>query len=121
VWMLGKGRAIPRNYYHTVINDARINWLTSGQNYNDVIIKATKEAEGRHTFVTEFAGAATVMKNVLNGPGRYGNQKELEAQASEISFVDYLKRLHRAMTADDASAGVVPGTRDLAAQDVGRA
>jgi hypothetical protein len=90
VWMLGKGRAIPRNYYHTVINDAQINWLTSGANYNEVIIKATKEAEGRHTFVTEFAGAATVMKNVLNGPGRYGAQKDLEAQTSEISFVDYL-------------------------------
>lgn len=90
VWMLGRGRAIPRNYYHTVINDAQVNWLTAGANYNDVIIKATKEAEGRHTFVTEFAGGATVMKNVLNAPGRYGVQAELAAQQSEITFVDYL-------------------------------
>ncbi len=35
---------------------------------------------------------------------------------SAISFVDYLKRLHRAVTADDAAAGVVPTTRELAAQ-----
>ncbi len=27
VWMLGAGRAIPRNYYHTVINDSQIDWL----------------------------------------------------------------------------------------------
>jgi hypothetical protein len=44
VWMLGRGRAIPRNYYHTVINDSQINWFTSGQNYNDVIIKAVGES-----------------------------------------------------------------------------
>ncbi len=40
VWMLGAGRAIPRNYYHTVINDAKLDWLGAGQNYNDVIIAA---------------------------------------------------------------------------------
>jgi len=74
VWMLGAGRAIPRNYYHTVINDAKLNWLTSGQNYNDVIIAATHEADGRHTFVTEYAGSASVMRNLLNAPGRFGLQ-----------------------------------------------
>ena len=26
VWMLGDGRAIPRNYHHTVLNDAVIDW-----------------------------------------------------------------------------------------------
>jgi hypothetical protein len=90
VWMLGKGRAIPRNYYHTVINDSKINWLTSGANYNDVIVAATHEADGRHTFVTEYAGTAGVMKNVLNPAGRFGSQTELASQANEIGFVQYL-------------------------------
>ena len=40
------------------------------------------------------------------------------AVGSAISFVDYVKRLHRAMTADDANAGVVPATRELAAQEL---
>jgi predicted RND superfamily exporter protein len=37
---------------------------------------------------------------------------------SAISFVDYVKRLHRAMTSDDPAAGLVPGTRELATQEL---
>jgi predicted RND superfamily exporter protein len=37
---------------------------------------------------------------------------------SAISFADYVKRLHRAMTSDDPAAGVVPGTRELATQEL---
>jgi len=90
VWMLGKGRAIPRNYYHTVINDALLDWNTSGANYNDVIIKATREADGRHTFVTEYAGPSTVMQKILNPTARFGIQTELAAQPDAVSFVNYL-------------------------------
>jgi len=90
VWMLGAGRAIPRNYYHTVINDALLDWVNGSQNYNDVIIKASGEAPGKHTFVTEYAGKSDVMKNILNPPGRFGNVVELAQQNDEISFVTYL-------------------------------
>ena len=90
VWMLGQGRAIPRNYFHTIINDAVIDWFTAGQNYNDVIIRATHEADGRHTFVTEYAGPSKILQNVLNAPGRFGTQAELAAQPDAISFVTYL-------------------------------
>jgi len=90
VWMLGPGRAIPRNYYHTVINDAKLDWLTGAQNYNDVIIAATAEAPDKHSFVTEYAGTATVMKNVLNSPGRFGSQLELAAQPTDVAFVQYM-------------------------------
>ena len=64
VWMLGEGRAIPRNYNHTVLNDALIDWPRAGANYNDVVIRAVKEAPERHSFVTEYAGPSDVM------PGR---------------------------------------------------
>ena len=90
VWMLGAGRAIPRNYYHTVINDALLDWVNGSQNYNDVIIKASGEAPGKHTFVTEFAGKSDVMKNLLNAPGRFGDVFVLAQQPDEISFVNYL-------------------------------
>ncbi len=90
VWMLGAGRAIPRNYFHTVINDARIDWFTGGQNYNDVIIAATKEAEGRHTFVTEYAGPSAVMRDLLDAQGRFGTTAALAAQPDAVSFVLYL-------------------------------
>jgi hypothetical protein len=90
VWMLGAGRAIPRNYYHTVINDALLDWVNGSQNYNDVIIKASGEAPGKHTFVTEYAGTSSVMQKVLNPPGRFGDVFVLAQQPDEISFVDYL-------------------------------
>jgi hypothetical protein len=90
VWMLGAGRAIPRNYYHTVINDLAIDWATSGQNYNDVIIKAVGQAPGKHSFVTEYAGTSDVMKNVLTPAGRFGSTAELGASLDAVTFVEYL-------------------------------
>jgi MYXO-CTERM domain-containing protein len=90
VWMLGAGRAIPRNYYHTIINDAKLDWVNGSANYNDVIIAATKEAPEHHSFVTEYAGTTQPMQHILNSPGRFGTQSELAAQPDEIAFVQYL-------------------------------
>jgi MYXO-CTERM domain-containing protein len=90
VWMLGAGRAIPRNYYHTVLNDAVIDWSIGHANYNDVIIAATSEAPGHHSFVTEYAGTSSVMKNQLNYDGRFGSTSELAAQPNAVSFIQYL-------------------------------
>jgi uncharacterized protein (TIGR03382 family) len=90
VWMLGAGRAIPRNYYHTVVNDALIDWGSAGQNYNDVIIRAVGEAPGKHSFVTEYAGSSTVMRNVLNAPGRFGSRAALEQEPDAVAFVNTL-------------------------------
>jgi hypothetical protein len=90
VWMLGTGRAIPRNYHHTVINDAAIDWVRSGANYNDVIIRAVGEAPEKHTFVTEYAGPSAVMRNRLASPTRFGVQSELAQQPTAAAFVQYL-------------------------------
>jgi hypothetical protein len=91
VWMLGAGRAIPRNYYHTVLNDSLLDWLNGSQNYNDVVISATGEAPGKHSFITEYAGTAQVMRQQLNAPGRFGTQAELAASIDDVSFVQYLQ------------------------------
>ena len=87
VWMLGAGRAIPRNYYHTVVNDAQIDWFTGGQNYNDVIIKAVGEAAGKHSFVTEYAGTSSVMRGLLDAPGRFSMLTALATQTDYIAYV----------------------------------
>jgi len=88
VWMLGAGRAIPRNYFHTVVNEAQINWLNGGRNYNDVIIKAVGEADGKHAFVTEFAGGAQVMRGVLDRPGRFDALPSLATTTNPVAFVE---------------------------------
>ena len=90
VWMLGDGRAIPRNYNHVVLNDSQIDWIGRAQNYNDVVIKAVSEAPEKHAFVTEYAGTSKVMDDVLDAPGRYGTQAELAAITSPEAFVAYL-------------------------------
>ncbi|MFO0598941.1 MAG: DUF2330 domain-containing protein [Myxococcaceae bacterium] len=90
VWMLGDGRAIPRNYHHTVLNDAVIDWRSSGANYNDVVIRAAGEAPGKHTFVTEFSGPGTSVKNAVAYAGRFGDRAEFEQAPSAAQFVDLL-------------------------------
>lgn len=91
VWMLGASRAIPRNYFHTVLDDAAIDWGSAGANYQDVVIRATQEAEGRHTFITEYAGTSDLMKGVLDYDGRFGSQSELAQHTDAVSFVAYLR------------------------------
>lgn len=90
VWMLGNGRAIPRNYNHVVINDAQIDWLNQAQNYNDVVIRAVSEAPEKHAFITEYAGTSQIMRGVLNPTGRFGTEAELAASSSPASFAQYL-------------------------------
>lgn len=90
VWVAGDSRAIPRNYHHTKINDAAIDWPKAGANYVDVITDAVDEIEGHHSFVTEYAGTSGVMVDVLDYQGRFGNTAELAAQTDAVSFVNYM-------------------------------
>jgi hypothetical protein len=90
VWMLGEGRAIPRNYAHTVLNDSVINWQQAGANYNDVVIRAVGEAPGKHAFITEYAGAAAPVAQAMLPTSRFGTKEELAAQPTAQAFVQYL-------------------------------
>ena len=92
VWVLGEHRAIPRNYYHTVINDAAIDWLNFGENYVDVVTKAVDESNTHQSFVTEYAGTSSVMQNILDYEGRYGSIEDLKARTDAADFVQYLIR-----------------------------
>jgi hypothetical protein len=63
-WVLGEQRAVPRNYLSLELNEARIDWLTSASNYNDVVTEAADEAGGRG-FVTEYAGRTSALSKVI--------------------------------------------------------
>lgn len=59
-WLLGKGQAVPQNYYALELNEARVNWFSPNSNYNDVVIAAANEAGGQG-FVTEYAQPASML------------------------------------------------------------
>jgi hypothetical protein len=63
-WVLGKHRAIPRNYLSLELNEARINWFNAAPTYNDVVTEAADEAGGRG-FVTEFADRSSTLGQVI--------------------------------------------------------
>ncbi len=90
VWMLGAGRAIPRNYNHVVINDGQIDWLNQAKNYNDVIIRAVSEAPEKHAFATEYAGTSGIMVDQLDRAGRFGRISDLARLTDPVDFVEYL-------------------------------
>ncbi|MBK9752606.1 MAG: DUF2330 domain-containing protein [Nannocystis sp.] len=62
VFVLAEGRAAPTNYRHVLVNPLKINWLSRGTNYKEVITNAVDAfmADGR-AFVTEFAGKSSVV------------------------------------------------------------
>ena len=91
VWVLGDARAIPRNFFHTEINDARIDWLNAGSNYIDVITRAVDEADGHHSFVTEYAGSSDIMRGVLDFDGRFGDLGVLSEIVDPDAYVNYLQ------------------------------
>ena len=61
-FFLGTKRVVPTNYKHVVPNMVRLDWLQRGSNYNELITHAVDSpiANG-HAFVTEYAGASTVV------------------------------------------------------------
>ncbi|MBW2589094.1 MAG: DUF2330 domain-containing protein, partial [Deltaproteobacteria bacterium] len=64
VWVLGESRAVPVNYKALELNQALINWLTGGSNYNQVVVAAANQAGGQG-FVSERAGPSTDYDNVI--------------------------------------------------------
>lgn len=90
VWMLGESRAIPRNYFHTIINDAAIDWLNFGANYVDVINRAVDEADEHHSFVTEYAGTSSIMLDLLDYQGRFGDLAQLRQITDAVAYIEFL-------------------------------
>lgn len=100
VWILGEYRAIPENYLHARINEARIDWFNSWGfggigpigggtgNYDQVVTEAMDEAGGR-AFVTDYAGPSRIMESTLYQEGRYDLER-LRQLKDPAEFVDEL-------------------------------
>ena len=84
VGLLGDARAVPENYLHVLINDARIDWLSSGSNYDALINDAMDEAGGQ-AFTTEFAGASDRFANAFFTEGRLRTD-QLSMTGDPVSF-----------------------------------
>jgi hypothetical protein len=74
VYVLGAARAFPENWFHVVVDQAKIDWLSNGSNYRQVVTAAIDEAAG-HGFVTEFAGSSAFLKDMIYRAGQYDPTK----------------------------------------------
>ncbi|MEB3186765.1 MAG: DUF2330 domain-containing protein [bacterium] len=63
-YVLGKGRAVPTNYRHVRINEARLDWFNGGSNYNQLVTEAVNEAGGK-AFVTDCATRSADLASVV--------------------------------------------------------
>jgi len=65
VYVFGEFRAVPESYLHVRVNNAALNYVERGSNYNEVITRAADEAGG-HAFATDFAGSPAGLRGSLN-------------------------------------------------------
>jgi MYXO-CTERM domain-containing protein len=54
VWVLGDARAVPLGYAEVGINQAKLDWLNGGVNYDKLLGEAANEAQG-NAFAVEYA------------------------------------------------------------------
>jgi MYXO-CTERM domain-containing protein len=79
VWVVGDGRAVPKNYKHLELNEALINWFSPNSTYNQVVTMAADEAEGQG-FVTEFAGPGDDLADQVLSDFERDQWQDLSAQ-----------------------------------------
>ncbi|MCA9709930.1 MAG: DUF2330 domain-containing protein [Myxococcales bacterium] len=61
---LSDNRVASSNYRHVTLNPLKLDWLSSGANYRELVSRAVDEpgADG-HAFVTEYAGSSAVVRH----------------------------------------------------------
>lgn len=91
VFVLGGGRALPADYRHVELNRTRLDWPGFGGNYEELVSMAVDEAGGR-AFVTEFAGATSIVDPEAI-PTTYD---ELAAQLETADMLEALEILRSA-------------------------
>ena len=96
VGLLGDARAVPENYLHVLINEARIDWLSSGSNYDALINDAMDEAGGQ-AFTTEFAGASDRFAGAFFTEGQM-ETSQLALTGDPVAFFDLVR--NEGFTAD---------------------
>ncbi len=92
-FFLGDRRVAPQNYAHVEINPLKFNWLGIGQGttgYNQALSMAVDEAEEGHAFVTEYAGASSIVPQTGLVDGRWDSEAFIDAEA--VSVPDLLSQ-----------------------------
>jgi hypothetical protein len=89
-WVLAENRAIPENYLHVEINEAKIDWLNGGQNYQALVAEAANEAGG-NAFTTDYAGSSDIMADRVYRAGQYDLDR-LRATTDPVAYLDELLR-----------------------------
>ena len=90
-WFLGDGRAVPYNYDHIWLNDARIDYWQSSAwgspyGYDGGLLAAAVDEAGGHAFVTEYAGASDLMAAAIFPLGGYPVD-ELRSESDPAAFL----------------------------------
>ncbi|MES1172186.1 MAG: DUF2330 domain-containing protein [Bacteroidota bacterium] len=91
LWVLADRRAVPKNFLELELDEARIDWLQGGQNYNALVAEAADEAGG-NAFVAEYAGPSTVASGVLWAAGRF-DLAALRAAQTPPAYVQELIKM----------------------------
>lgn len=68
VWVLGRARAIPRNYHHVVVDPRGLAWSNPGPSYVQNLRASFDQAPDHHAFVTEFAGSSAPWQGRWRAP-----------------------------------------------------
>ncbi len=89
-WILADRRAVPENYFHVEVNEARINWFTGGGNYAEIVAEAVDAAPNGQAFVTDFAGTMTAVTDRGAMVPSGWNQAALAASTSWYELFDQL-------------------------------
>ncbi len=105
VYVLGKHRAVPDNYLHVAINEARIPWLSTNvyswdtggggpgygtqaeDAYKDLVTEAANEAGGQ-AFATDYFGYIPTMAPLLNVSA--GTLAYLQTLTDPADYIPYL-------------------------------
>jgi MYXO-CTERM domain-containing protein len=87
-FVFAEHRAVPSNYLHVRVNEAKINWFTSGANYDEVVTLAADEAGGQ-AFATDFYGETAPFRGQLWAEGRFDLDR-LRGTSDPAQFVQEL-------------------------------
>jgi len=90
VWVLGQGRAIPKNFIHAVVNDQALTY-PGAANYIDVVTAAVDTVEGR-AWVTEYAqDALNFSQMFITDAGReFGSVQAAESVTNALNELSQL-------------------------------
>ena len=91
VWVLGDSRAIPRNFYETVLNDAAYDWTGTFSNYERVVFAVSEAPNGQAYLRSQIPSDTSPIVGLLDPNAHFGSLDALRAIKDPAAYVAYLK------------------------------